>query len=108
MAETRTTKQSDCLHEYFKRLAIAFNDGGFSVQEVITLPISHTPENIKVNIGHRFIKALFPDLERPDGKFRTRDLSTVQIQELYENMNRATAEYGISLSWPDHHNGGKC
>jgi hypothetical protein len=106
--QQRTIQQNKCLHQYFGELAEAFNDGGFSVQEVIKLPISHTPENIKVNIGHRIMMALFPDLIRDDGKISTKDLSTTQIQKLYENINRATAEYGISLSWPDHHNGGKC
>ena len=104
----RTIKQNSCLHQYFSDLAEAFNDGGFSVQEVITLPISHTPDNIKTNIGYTFIKALYPKLERPDGTFHTSDLNRKQISFLYENINRATAEFGISLLWPDRFNGGKC
>tara|TARA_R110000782_G_scaffold174829_1_gene266007 strand:- start:85 stop:438 length:354 start_codon:yes stop_codon:yes gene_type:complete len=105
----RTIKQNKCLHQYFAELATALNDSGRSVQEVITLPISHTPENIKVNVGHTFMKALYPHLEREDGTFSTADLNTKQIQWLYENMNNAmSTAYGIGLDWPNHHNGGKC
>jgi cyclopropane fatty-acyl-phospholipid synthase-like methyltransferase len=105
----RTRVQNNCLHQFFRELSEALNDGGYSVQQVITLPISHTTENIKVNIGHTFMRALYPELERKDGTYSTTDLSTKQIQFLYENINNAmSVGFGISLDWPDRFNGGKC
>jgi hypothetical protein len=105
----RTIKQNGCLHQFFAELSQALNDGGYSVQEAITLPISHTPENVKTNIGRRFMAALYPQLEREDGTFSTADLNTKQIQYLYENINNAmSVKFGIGLDWPNHHNGGKC
>ena len=105
----RTIQQNRCLQQYFGELAQALADGGFSLQEVFQLPISPTKDNIRQGFGHTFMKALYPQLEREDGKFSTKDLSTTQIQFLYDNINSATAEkFGISLDWPSHHNGGKC
>jgi hypothetical protein len=105
----RTIKQNKGLHQFFSELAEALNDSGYSVQEVITLPISHTPDNVKTNIGHRFMMALYPQLEREDGTFSTADLNTKQIKFLYENINNAmSVKFGIGLAWPDRFNGGKC
>jgi hypothetical protein len=105
----RTIKQNKCLHQFFSDLSEALNDGGYSVQQVITLPISHTPDNVKVNVGHTFIRALYPKLEREDGTYSTADLNRKQIKFLYENINNAmSVKFGIGLAWPDRFNGGKC
>ena len=105
----RTIQQNKCLHQYFQQLSESLNDAGYSVQETYTLPVQHTPENIKVNLGHRFMAALFPHKAREDGTFHTSDLSTTEIQTLYENINNAMGSgFGVSLDWPDRFNGGKC
>ena len=109
LEQQRTIAQNRCLHQYFECLAEALNAGGFSIQEVFTLPISPTKDNVKTGFGHVFMKALYPSLVRKDGSISTADLNTKQIQFLYENINAATAEkFGISLDWPDRFNGGKC
>jgi hypothetical protein len=104
----RTIEQNRCLHECFQAWADGLNDGGYSVQEVFTLPVQHTKESIKVNIAYRFIEALYPEIQRDDGTYHTSDLSTTQIQQLFENINRALGEkFGVSITWPDRFNGGQ-
>ena len=105
----RTIQQNKCLHQVFAMLSEKLNDGGYSIQETFTLPISNTPDSVKKGFGHVFMAHMFPKLEREDGTFSTSDLSTKQIHELFENINYATAtKFGIGLDWPDRHNGGKC
>ena len=104
----RTTLQNNCLHAVFKDLSRQLNEGGYSIQETFTLPISNTPDSVKKGFGHCFMAALYPQLKRPDGTFSTTDLSTEQTQELFENICFAAGtKFGISLSWPDKHNGGQ-
>ena len=51
----------------------------------------------------RVMKSLYPD------KDSTTELTTVQVQDVYENLNRFTAErFGVGLQWPDRFNGGQC
>ena len=107
-AKQRTIQQNKCLHQVFNDLSEQLNDGGYSVQETFTLPISNTPDSVKKGFGHRFMQALYPSLQREDGTFSTSDLSTKQIQELFENICYAAGtKFGISLSWPDRFNGGE-
>ena len=109
LEKRRTIQQNKCLHKVFQTIADELNAGGFSVQEVFTLPISNTQQSVKQGFGHRFMKHLYPDLQREDGSFSTSDLSTKQIHELFENINYATGTtFGVSVEWPDRHNGGKC
>lgn len=109
LEKQRTIQQNKCLHKYFECLADELDGAGFSMQQVVSMPIQPTKENVKANIAHKFIKALFPYLKREDGTFSTSDLSTKEIQVLYENMNYAMGEkFGVSLAWPDRFNGGKC
>lgn len=91
----RTTKQNGCLHEYLSDLSNALNEAGYDVKTTITAPVSFTPETVKKHMFHKIMKALYPD------KTSTRQLSTVEVGEVYENLNRLTAErFGISLVWP--------
>jgi hypothetical protein len=93
----RTLKQNDCLHEYCETLADRLNAAGYDFNDgkVIRLPVAFTKENVKEYIFRRVMSALYPDIES------TADLDTKQIQDVYENVNRITAEtFGISVSWP--------
>jgi hypothetical protein len=37
------------------------------------------------------------------------ELSTVEIQEVWKVLIRHTGEkHGVTVDWPNHHNGGKC
>lgn len=93
----RTPKQNNSLHEYCGNLAHELNMAGFDFNDgkVIRLPVSFTKVNVKEYIVHRVMRALYPDVDS------TADLTTIQLQEVYENVNRITAEqWGISVPWP--------
>jgi len=93
--DKRTLTQNGCLHEFIADLSSELNGAGFDVKQVITVSVDFTPETVKKYMVHPIMKALFPDIES------TADLSTKQISEVYENLNRLTAEkFGISCAWP--------
>ena len=95
MPKQRTIPQNSALHLYLERLAEALDDAGYDMREVIKVPIKPTKENVKSEMLHPVMRAMYPD------KKSTTELSTVEMQELYEVMNRFTAErWGVSIPWP--------
>lgn len=101
-AKGRTRSQNRCLHDWIAALAEAMNKAEIDMREVLHFRVEPTPENVKIGIVHRIMKALYPEIES------TADLDTVQIQKVYEQTNATTADlFGISLAWPDKHNGGR-
>lgn len=92
---TRTSLQNRALHLYLERLAEALDGAGYDMREVIKVPIKPTKENVKSEMLKPVLCALYPD------KTSTTELTTTQMQELYEVMNQATAErFGVSVPWP--------
>ena len=91
----RTTKQNASLHLYLEELAEVMDSAGLDMREVVKVPIKPTKENVKEEMLRPVMEALYPDIHS------TTELDTKQIQELYEVMNRFTAErLGISVPWP--------
>ena len=91
----RTLTQNASLHVYLEQLAWTLNEGGYDVRETITMPVDFTKETVKEYMFKPIMKALYPD------KLSTKELSTVEIQEVYENLNRLTSEkFGIGIDWP--------
>lgn len=91
----RTLLQNKSLHKYCELLAEALNDAGYDFKEVITMPVSFTKENVKEYMFRRVMSALYPDLES------TTELTTVQIQTVYNELDRLTAtKFGIHVEWP--------
>ncbi len=92
----RTSLQNRALHKYCDLLAKALTDAGHEdMRTIIKVPISPTKELVKYNMVHPVMKAMFPNINS------TADLSTVQMQKLYEQMNLFTSErLGVSVDWP--------
>ena len=91
----RTHQQNRALHLYCQMVADELNAAGYDAQTVITLPISLTQDIVKDCIFRVIMRALYPDYES------TTELSTTEMQNVYENMNAATAEkFGVSIPWP--------
>lgn len=83
------------MHLYCERLAHAMDEAGLDMRETIKVPIQPTKENVKAEMVHPVMRAMYPEIES------TAELSTMQMQALYEVINRATAErLGISVPWP--------
>ena len=93
----RTNKQNKALHVYIRHLAEKLDAAGYDMKAIIRAPIHPTEENCKETMIHPVMRALYPDVES------TADLTTEQMQVLYETMNRFTAErFGISVDWPQY------
>jgi hypothetical protein len=93
--KSRTVKQNSALHVYAGLLAEALDDAGHDMRPLIQVPIKPTMDNVKETIIKPVMTALYP------GITSTTQLTTKQINELYEVVNRATAEkLGISIEFP--------
>lgn len=91
----RTDQQNKALHLYCELLAAALDSAGYDMRKLIKVPIKPTKENVKETMVRPVLNALYPDIKS------TTEVTTVQMQELYEVLNRATAEkLGISIPWP--------
>ena len=93
----RTITQNAALHKYFELLAKELNDAGYDVGTTIKVPVDFTKDTVKKYMAKPVMTALHPDIEH------TSDLDTTQISELYEHLNRLTAEkFGVSVPWPSY------
>ena len=95
----RTNQQNRALHKYCDLVAQAMDDAGYDAQTAITMPIQLTGAIVKESIFKVFMKALFPE------KTSTTELSTTEMQTVYNNMARGIALKfeGIDVPWPDRH-----
>ena len=93
----RTLQQNRALHKWCEQLAETLADAGYDMRTLIKVPITPNKDNIKSEIVHPVMRALYPDIES------TADLSTTQMQDLYETINRALGEkLGVHVPWPSH------
>ena len=91
----RTPKMNNSLHRYLTIIAEQLADSGQDMRQIVKLPITPTMENVKENMFHPVMTALFPEVES------TADLTTVQMQKVYEVFNEALAQrLGVSAEWP--------
>ena len=94
----RTGRQNASLHLWIRRLAEAMDSAGMDMRTTIKVPIRPTESNVKEEMVKPVLEAMWPE------KHSTADLSTAQIGELYEVMNRFTAEkLNISIPFPSEH-----
>lgn len=95
----RTPQQNKALHKYFDNLAIALNEGGYSVQLALK-------ERIELEWDSGKVKELMwrPMQMAILGKESTKELSKIEdIDRVYEHLNRHTSEkFHISVDFPSH------
>lgn len=126
----RTIPQNSAAHLYFERLAVALNDAGYDVQRVMQSKLLTALQNFgswlkstgQVDAGSKleeivdryavkveipWNKSLVKDLiwkpiqKVMTGKASTTELNTVEPSEIYEVVNRFTAErFGVFCEWP--------
>ena len=93
----RTNQQNRALHKYCELVAQSMDDAGYDAQTAITMPIQLTGAIVKESIFKVIMSALYPD------KVSSTELSTTEIQTVYENMSRALAQkFGVDVPWPSH------
>jgi hypothetical protein len=93
----RTAQQNKALHKYCELVAEALDEAGYDMKEIIKIPIRPNKENVKESMFKPIMSAIFPDKES------TTELSSVEVTEVYEHMNRALGErFGIHVDWPSY------
>ncbi len=89
----RTRKQQNSLQLYCRELAGMLNEAGIS-QKVFF-------ESLEADYTENTIKDLFKSYARKKyGKDSTTKLTTKEMMDLYEEINRHTSKFGIHLPWP--------
>lgn len=95
-SKQRSLKQNSSLNRYCSLLSNAFNEAGLTVEETLSKPlnISWSQLLVKELIWRRIQLAL-------TGKKSTKDLDTVEVSQVYEEINNFTAtDKGISVPFP--------
>lgn len=93
--EQRTPVQNKALHLYFELVAEALNDAGYDIQKTVVhqMDIPWSKESVKELIWRQAQKTL-------KGKISTTELSTKDIDSVYEVVNRYLAQFGIHVPFP--------
>lgn len=97
---TRTSNQNRAMHKYFELVAEALDREGHSMQDVIEhakkADIRPTPEAVKVVMWHPIQKAMY-------GTTSTKDLTTAQVDRVYEVLNKFLGEqFALHIPFPTH------
>ena len=93
----RTELQNRSLHLYFTQLAEELNNSGYDMKKVLK-PSVDIPWNSK-NIKEFLFK---PIMKIQTGKSSTTELTTKEIDEIYDVINRHIGEkFGIHVEWPN-------
>lgn len=91
-----TDLQRKALHLYFANLAEALNEAGLDMREVLRpeIEISWTSFSVKNYLWRAIQKSMF-------GKESTTELSTKEVNQIYEILHRHLAEkFHINVSFP--------
>jgi hypothetical protein len=92
----RTGKQNKSIHVFRRLLAKELNAKGYTVQnffkEGFEMPFSE-----QIVRDHIWV----PVQEGVAGKDSSKDLTTIQVQEVYEHINKALSDKGVHVPWPE-------
>lgn len=89
----RTSAQNRALHKYCTELARELNNAGIGIDVFFkNIEADHTMESVK-NLWRSFAKVKY-------GKSSTAELSTKQINNIYDEVNRHISQFGIHMSFP--------
>ena len=95
-AKRRTTTQNAAAHKWFRDIAMALNDAGYSVNDrhVIKMDVPFTEEIVKSHMFSKIIDSMF---DEP----KTSRLTKSQMSEAVEVMNRLLADnWNIYVPFP--------
>lgn len=93
LQKPRTIKQNKAIHLYFTLVADALNGAGLDIKTAVDLDIPWTPENVK-NLLWRPVQQTMLD------KQSTTRLTTKEIDQVWEVVNRYLASLGIHEPFP--------
>ena len=89
----RTLRQNSSLHQYCFEVARECQNAGITVEALVAkIHADVTPELIK-DMWRAYAKVKY-------GKKHTSELTTKEVTEIYEEMNRHLSGFGIHISFP--------
>ena len=89
----RTIQQNRSLHLYCQQLSNKLNEAGISQRVLL--------EGLEIDNSEESIKDIFRSLGRAKyQKSSTSMLTTIEIGDCYEELNRHIAHLGIHVPWP--------
>ena len=94
--QSRTSAQNRAAHKYFGLVAEALNDSGMSIQKVLKpgIDVPWTATTVKELLFRTVMKAMFL-------KDSTTELTTAEVNKVYEVMDRHLSELGLdSIPFP--------
>lgn len=95
---TRSLAQNNALWLYLSMLSQELNDAGLDMKQVVKVDIEWNKDNAMEYLWRPIQKSLFQETS-------TRKLNKSQVSEVYEHLNRLTAQkWGISIPFPSDDN----
>lgn len=89
----RTPQQNKAMHVYFTEIADILNESGISVQLFL--------KDFEIDYSKEMIKGIWRAIARSKfGKDSTADLTTKELQEVFEEFNRQVSKHGLHLPFP--------
>ena len=94
-AELRTKQQNKALHVYFELIATTLNDAGLDMREVLKpeVDIPWSKNTVKEFIWR-------PIMRLQLGKRSTTQMTTKDIDTVYDTVNRHLAKHGVHEPFP--------
>ena len=89
----RSLKQNNSIHQLFENIADELNDSGMYIGQVIRLDAKWNKERVKELIWR-------PTQEVLHNKKSTTQLTTKEIDEVFEVIHQALANKGIQIVFP--------
>ncbi len=91
----RTLRQNRAVHKFFNEAACELNARGITMKVLLdTLDVEHTSHSVK---------SIFRAIGRVKcGKTSTADLTTVELQECFEELARLFAQNGLVMNFPSY------
>jgi hypothetical protein len=89
----RTNQQNKALHKYCTELATELNNAGIGIDVFMKgIEADHTMESVK-SLWRAFAHAKY-------GKTSTTELTTGEINAIFDEVNRHVSQWGIEMSFP--------
>lgn len=91
--QSRTNPQNRALHKWCTEMADELNNAGITMQAYVrNIQVDNTMESVKM-VWRAIAKEKY-------GKTSTASLTTKELQEVWEEMNRHNAFFGIYMPFP--------
>lgn len=92
--QQRTLQQNKSLHKYCTDVASLLNESGIAMSVFF--------QNLEADYTMEIIKELFRKFAKVKyGKVSTKELSTIEMTAIFEDINRHLSQFGLHVEWPN-------